>query len=336
MAAANPVNTVNHVNPLNPVNTLNPVHPLYVNYDNQWKHKMFSNFNSIYHDKKPNIKVGYFTVCLYGDSFFSNDRLRTILNGITHNSNKDFDLYGIRPRVLNMQTHTMHSHPTRVFNFSKGGLTFKHLFNDDMVVLNWAHIRPELTIFHIGTCDLSNMTMEAYNSMYFKTHWFFSKIIELSRFFRDNAFQWVDNQQELDYIQNYKFIFTYLADWGTDYTPRAIGMNPIELRKARNANNHFARKHIKLLYQYNIILLCLNNDEMDEQVPARLGVHLAAQSLNGFVNNLLRVICRKICARCAVRKWPKINTNDNFRQWLRFFVKGRACDQLLHDPEPEL
>ena len=309
---------------------------LYINYDNDWKHKMFSNHNSIYHDKKCNINVNHFTVNLYGDSFFSNDRLRSLFNGVTHNSELDFDLYGIRPRLLNMHPHTQHSYATRVFNFSRGGLTFQHLFNDDMIVLNWAHIKPEQSIFHIGSCDLSNMTIESYNSMDYKTHWFFSKMIETARFFRDNAFQWVDNQQELDFIQNYKFIFTYLADWGTDYTPRANGMGPDDLRKARNANNHFARKHAKLLYQHNIILLCLNNDELEDQMPVRMGVHLAGRSLNGFIANLLRVICRKFCARCAIRKWPKINTNANFKQWVRFFVKGRACDQLDHEPEQEL
>ena len=99
----------------------------YIGYDNTWKHKMFSNHNSIFNDKKCNIDVGHFTVTLYGDSYFSNDRMRSLFNGVTPDSQLDFDLYGQRPKVLNLYPHTQHSYPVRLFNFSRGNLHLSKL-----------------------------------------------------------------------------------------------------------------------------------------------------------------------------------------------------------------
>ena len=121
------------------------------------------------------------------------------------------------------------------------------------------------------------------------------------------------------------------------FVPRRGGMSPDDLRRARNANNHFAKNKARTLYtQHNIILMCLNNDELGELLPVRMGVHLAGRSLDGFKANLKRVICRKFCARCAVRLWPVVNTKPNYAKWVKYITKGRACDQLNHEPEPIL
>ena len=93
-----------------------------VEYDNTWKHKCFSNYNSYFNDKVCNIKVGYFTVTLYGDSWFSDERLRSLWDGVIPNSQSDLALYGKRPVRLNLVPHISHSYPIRVFNFSRGVL----------------------------------------------------------------------------------------------------------------------------------------------------------------------------------------------------------------------
>ena len=92
-----------------------------VEYDNIWKHKMFSNHNSYFNDKKCNIDVGYFTVTLYGDSWFTDERMRSLWDGVVPHSQSDLDLYGQRPKVLDLCPHIQHSYPVRIFNFSRGG-----------------------------------------------------------------------------------------------------------------------------------------------------------------------------------------------------------------------
>ncbi|CAL4060690.1 unnamed protein product, partial [Meganyctiphanes norvegica] len=223
-----------------------------------------------------------------------------------------------------------------VFNFSRGGFTFSRV-QDELNVINWAKLRPEQTIFHVGSVDLASMNITTYNNMAFKTHWFFTRIVETVNYFKNEALQWALNAEDRAFIHNYKFIFSYLADWGTTFIPRVGCMNADDLRGARNANNRFVRARARTLYvEHNVILVCFNHDVMGNFVPARLGVHLVGHSLDNFVAHVKRVIARKFCVRCAVRNWPNTNTRANFALWLRYLTSGRACDQLHQDPEPVL
>ena len=166
---------------------------------------------------------------------------------------------------------------------------------------------------------------------------FFSRIVDTVNYFKTEAVKWAFSAKDIAFIHNYKFVFSYLADWGTNFEPRPGCMDAEDLRRARNANNHFVRVRARTLYiRYNVILVCFNYDVLGDFLPVRLGVHLVGHSLDRFVAHVRRVIARKFCVRCAVRHWPNTNTRANFAQWSRYLTLGRVCDQLYQDPKPIL
>ena len=119
------------------------------------------------------------------------------------------------------------------------------------------------------------MSINAYNDMEFRRHWLFSKIIETANYFRDEALQWAFNDEDRAFINNYKFTFSYLADWSMPFVPRLGCMAAVDLLGARNANNRFVRERVRTLYvNHNIILVCLNHNETGNFIPTTHGVYL--------------------------------------------------------------
>ncbi|CAL4148334.1 unnamed protein product [Meganyctiphanes norvegica] len=212
-----------------------------VPYDEKWGHKSFSNHNCCKNDKVGNSSPDYYTVLLYGDSWFLEERLQPLFVDYIPTSPEDIELYWRRPKSVNFGPHLSYFKPIRVFNFSMGGLTFEQL-NDQWNVISWNGLKPAQTIFHVGTVDLANMSINEYNDIEHKTHWFFHKIVETAMYFRREALEWAIDEDDIEFINSYKFTFSFLADWGMSFVPRIECMAADELRSARNTNNRFVRE----------------------------------------------------------------------------------------------
>ncbi|CAL4085724.1 unnamed protein product, partial [Meganyctiphanes norvegica] len=229
------------------------------------------------------------------------------------------------------------THPIRIYNYSRGGLLFRHV-REIWDVSTWYSLRPETTLFVVGSCDLASMSLAQYEAMgHAKRHWFYKQLIETVEFFRTHAHTLALDAAEHRFIREYKFSFSYLSDWGLNFVPNRSGnMNPADLRHARNENNKYVSERARYLYvTYGIIMARFNPyRNVGIYEPVRDGVHLAGDSLQEFLSNVKRFLARKFCIRCGISSQPPVNTILNFKAWLDHFIQGSACDQLDAPPEP--
>lgn len=180
-------------------------------------------------------------------------------------------------------------------NFSVGSATMDGYLRDTVLIKIWGENLPNITIIHLGACDLANDAIG--RSTTIKKDWstklkeFITKLISTAKI--DN----IDIVKFENKLKNHKFLVIGIPSWG-DYGQSLVagGLNSDAHALARKQANDGIRSNLKTLYEdYNVVV---HTPRLN--FPHRVKVHLGERSLELYTDQILAVAIRLMCTHCQL------------------------------------
>ena len=206
------------------------------------------------------------------------------------------DSYLKQQRIVNSVRHNRfllnfpHSNKEiKVTNLSRGSLTFKALGEDKELILSWVRSKPQVTLLHIGACDLVNGTIDV-------------KVNSIKNTFIDIVEKSIENLKSVakehlkDYeqwAQTHKFVVCQVPDWGK-YAPRRKSLDPATFKTVRRIVNHGLKKKRGLLWAKKDILTV----HPETQYPHMVGVHYDEITQMKYCDEIFEVVNKLLCEHC--------------------------------------
>ena len=175
-------------------------------------------------------------------------------------------------------------------NYAVRSLTFTQALDNTTILSAWGRTVPNLTIIHLGACDLANTNLGVDNPRVefvtlvkkFVTTW-----IKKAREYSQNQVQY-DND-----VSTHKWLLVGPPDWGDFGEGRGI-LDSVQYREARKqARSGLDRSAMKLWYNHRIVLCKPRVDN-----PDLAGVHLRNDSLQQYNKQIWDAASKLLCTSC--------------------------------------
>ena len=179
-------------------------------------------------------------------------------------------------------------------NQSKGGNTINQVLNNSGFIYSWAENLPNITIVHLGACDIANQEID--NTKEYKT-----KILNLMESLTTLGRKHLENNEnkikEFDTkMTNHRFLLIGVPDWGEfgdgKYDHSLNGDQYRQLRRKINSTLNNIRSHIWHDYKAAVFTPDMANAK-------RVGVHLDSKtSSSEYSSQIAKAAARLVCTRC--------------------------------------
>ena len=266
---------------------------------------------------------------LYGDSWLINRRLRAMYGGA---QSLELGPHGAPNYIADMSPHIVdqgefvvprYHTKIRVQNHSRGGIKFADVLADHGTVATWVYRRPVTTLFHVGGCDVAGPILD--NVAHQDVHWFFDKVVELVRFYRQHGLVYCADDDARHFVRLAPLCVTYLPDWGLSWKPLSTNYpTPQVVRYHRNRLNHYIKRQVGYLWnEHRVVMVNLTQNN-----PERDGVHLDGQSLIAFSTMIKRLVARHCCKNCRINFWVVgHSTRAHIREISRCLMTSPSCER---------
>ena len=246
-------------------------------------------------------QVNFRLIDLLGDSYTSKDRIKNSVSEGPH------DHINIDPHATTgcLQSNIRDTPKIRIAtgaflnNFSQGGYTFERFLKNDHGELGkWARHVPELSILHVGACDIANTGK--YNAGNIKKNF----IVDLKNFLtewpkkarkelkEDYRRKTVEFDRRLPY---HKWMIVKIPAWDESDGIRGMAKEEFKLmRKKVNAALGNARTH--LWKEFRAVIFAPNLQHPQFQQGS---VHLTAEYQEIFNRQVLSAAAKVICEFCT-------------------------------------
>ena len=182
----------------------------------------------------------------------------------------------------------------KVYNLAKGSCTWKELINNKTILHSWANSRPEITLIHLGACDIINKQFVIEDIG--KVARGFTTYIEQSV---ETLVQFAKQQiSDFDRWESYhRFVVVQLPDWG-NYQAFKGSLEPELYKQVRRLVNHQLKQNRGALFgKRNVIIVSPNT-----QYPQMKGVHYDDKTQAEYIEQIFEVVKKISCQSCRPKK----------------------------------
>ena len=181
-----------------------------------------------------------------------------------------------------------------MYNLAKGSFSWKELINNKTILHGWANSRPEITLIHLGACDLINKKI-VIEDIAKVARGFTSYIEESVETLVEFAKQQISDFDQ--WVSYHKFVVVQLPDWGK-YQAFKGSLEPELYKKARRLVNHQLKQNRGALFgKRNIVIVSPNT-----QNPQMKGVHYDDKTQAEYIKQIFEVVKKISCQSCRPKK----------------------------------
>ena len=263
------------------------------------------------------------TVGLLGDSYVSSEKVKRYSIPAPPREHFDMRPHVTETSVSDKNDEYISNDAAFIQHYSKGGLTMSEALKCKYLLSMWAINIPELTILHLGACDLANTEL---STMADTIRTVFPR--KVSEFLE----QWpIEARKQLKYgrerarfdrqLLAHKWLIIKVPDWGDSPAIRNIDFKQYQdLRKKANTGLERSRSYFWKNFKAAFLLTHIDNPKfIDKQV------HLIDEQQDIFNEQIFSAAAKMLCRYC---KWTIGEYDPKEHNKLR--ERSQECDKVDH------
>ena len=237
-------------------------------------------------------------IALLGDSWLSKDRVRASLADTIPRDHIDIFPHGTTSSSwkYDEKEKVFVTQAAFIENYSKGGYTFDAFLKDEERLDKWAREVPELSILHVGACELANTNK--YTKEKVKTQ-FTSNLAQFLKEWQTEAKKKLKTSKQKALfdrrLKTHKWLIVNVPVW--DQSTGILHMTPEDFRICRKRiNTALKNSRTRLWEEFNAVILCMEL-QYPQFFPGK--VHLKPDSQLDFNTQVFDAASKVICEFCT-------------------------------------